>query len=170
MKKILVVLLIAIIPAFAFALEFQLGGTAMYKGLVSNLESGEVPGLDDFTYGAEARLKFGLLQGSLAGLYYPGPGEDHSSILLMTDVGIAVDVLFLRLGAGLGPNLNIGIQGTPDGVPVGFNVKAAVDAQFGRFSIGAVAYWYVSTLSSIGPDLFKESTPWIGLTALFKLF
>lgn len=57
----------------------------MYKGLIANLESGEVPGLDDFTY-------------------------------------------------------------------------------------GAVACWYVATLSSIGPDLFYESTPWIGLTARFKLF
>ena len=168
MKKILVVLLIAVIPAFAFALEFQLGGTAMYKGLVTNLETGDLPGVEDFTYGAEARLKFGLLQAAAAGLYYPDPAGD--SILLMTDIGVAVDILFLRLGAGLGPNLNIALDGSPEGIPVGFNLKGAVDAQFGRFSIGAVAYYYVPSLSSIGPDLFKDSLPWFGLTAMFKLF
>jgi len=169
MKKLVVVLLIAVLPSLAFALELQLGGTAMYNGMLSNIENGDTPTLEDFTCGGEARLKLGVLQAAAAGLY--SPGKINDSILLMTDIGLALDVLFLRAGAGIGPNVNIVLGGgTPEGSQVGFNVKGAVDVKLGRLSIGAVAYWYVPSLSLIGPDLFRESEPWFGLTALLKLF
>ena len=52
----------------------------MYKGLLEDITSGTADiGLDDFTFGAEARLNFGLIQGAAAVLYYPGDPTPRSS-------------------------------------------------------------------------------------------
>ncbi|MCX7038317.1 MAG: hypothetical protein NT005_04195 [Spirochaetes bacterium] len=41
MKKLLVLLLVIVLPAFAFA-DFQLGGVGMYKGTIQQLKDKDV--------------------------------------------------------------------------------------------------------------------------------
>ena len=168
MKKLLVVLMILALPALAFA-DFQLGGTAMYKGMLQDIQSGTTPGIDDFTFGAEARLKLGIFQGAAAVLYYGD--EFYPSLVALTDVGLSLDVLFLRIGVGIGPNFYIPLEdGGPTGLPVGLNLKGSVDFQLGSISLGLVGYYYLASFEDLNADLFQNAQPWIGLTALFKLF
>jgi hypothetical protein len=169
MKKLIVVLMIALLPTLAFALDFQIGGTAMYKGMLADIQDGPSDiTFDDFTFGAEARLNFGLIQGAAAVLYYPG--EPNASLVALTDVGLTLNLAILRLGAGIGPNFYIPLGGTADGVPVGLNVKGAVDVQLGNLSLGLVGYYYLASLKDLGADLFKTAQPWLGVTVLFKVF
>jgi hypothetical protein len=167
MKKLIIVLMIALLPTLAFALDFQVGGTAMYKGMLEDIQSGVTNiGFDDFTFGAEARLSLGLLQGAAAVLYYPG---DYPAIVALTDIGVTVNLAIVRLGAGIGPNFYIPLEGTAP-LPVGLNLKGAVDLQLGNISLGLVGYYYVASLSELNADLFHTAQPWLGLTVLFKVF
>jgi hypothetical protein len=171
MKKLIVVLMIALLPTLAFALDFQVGGTAMYKGLLEDITKGPSSlSFDDFTFGAEARLSLGLLQGAAAVLYYPGD-SGSSTLVALTDIGVTVNLAIVRLGAGIGPNFYIPLDGgTVDGVPVGLNLKGAVDVQLGGISLGLVGYYYLASLDDLNADLFETAQPWLGLTVLFKLF
>jgi len=170
MKKLIVVLMIALLPTLAFALDFQIGGTAMYKGMLEDIESGVTDiGVDDFTFGAEARLSFGLLQGAAAILYYPD--EFNPSLVALTDIGLTLNLAIVRIGAGIGPNFYIPLSDDgPEGVPIGLNVKGAVDLQLGGISIGLVGYYYLASFDDLSLGLFETAQPWLGLTVLFKLF
>lgn len=178
MKKLFIfaAVILAVIPAMAFA-DFQIGGVAMYKGDVSEISNGIT--LNDFTFGLDTRLNISILQGSLAAVYYP---EDLSAVVplppsltVLTDIGLCFDVLFLRLGAGVGPNFYIALANTPgspqDAVPIGLNFKLAADINIGSFAIGLVGYWYMSSISDFTkPNFFDYTRPWVGVSALFKLF
>jgi len=168
MKKLIVVLLIALLPTLAFAFDLQVGATAMYKGLLSDIIDGPSGiGFDDFTYGGEVRLGFGILQGAAAVLYYP---DTVDSLKLLTDIGLTLNLAIVRLGVGIGPNVVIPLDGTISGVPVGLNLKGAVDLQLGKLSLGVVGYYYLDSLSDLDADLFTTAQPWVGLSLLYKLF
>src|SRR5512142_1439414 len=113
MKKlgILVLIMIAFIPAFAFA-DFQIGGVAMYKGEPLGVTVSSL-GLNSFTFGADARLKLSIFQGSLSVLYYPADTTAAAalpaSLMALADVGLSFDILFLRLGVGIGPNYTVAL-------------------------------------------------------------
>jgi hypothetical protein len=169
MKKLIVVLMIVLLPTLAFTLDFQLGATGMYKGLLEDITSGTADiGLDDFTFGAEARLSFGLIQGAAAVLYYPD--DLVPSLVALTDIGVTLNLAIVRLGAGIGPNFRIPLGGTITGVPMGLNLKGAVDLQLGKLSLGVVGYYYLASFSDLTADLFKTAQPWVGLTLLYQLF
>ncbi len=174
MKKLVVLLLVVVLPAFAFA-DFQIGGVGMYKGTIAQLKAKDV-GIEDFTFGAEARLKLSLFQAGVSALYYPENIDlmKPPAIVALTDVGIALDVLFLRFGVGLGPNLVIALKdqagfSKPD--PVGLNLKLSTDVKIGNLSVGLVGFYYLESikdLKNVG-QVFKE-LPWLGVTAMFKIF
>ncbi len=168
MRKVLIVLLVALLPAMAFA-DMQIGGVGMYKGDVTTIQTTGI-GLSDFTFGAEARLKLGLLQGGASLLYYPGASSN--SILALTDIGVSVDVSLLRLGIGLGPNLAVNLGSTAAApTNVGLNLKLSADVNLGSLSVGLVGFYYLndfSDFSTIGSVFSK--LPWLGVTAMVKLF
>ncbi len=168
MRRVLMVLAVALLPAMAFA-DFQIGGVGMYTGDVTTISTAGI-GLSDFTFGAEARLKLGFLQGGASLLYYPG--ASYSSILALADVGVSLDVAIFRLGVGLGPNIAVNLGGaaaTPSNV--GLNLKLSTDVNLGSLSIGLVGFYYLddfSDFSSLG-TIFTR-LPWIGVTAMVRLF
>jgi hypothetical protein len=172
MKKLLVLLLMVVLPAFAFA-EFQIGGVGMYRGTMAQLKAKDV-GIEDFTFGAEARLKLSLFQAGVSALYYPEvPLAKPPAIVALTDVGLSLDVLFLRFGLGLGPNLVIALKdtGAAKPFPVGLNMKLSTDVKIGNLSLGLVGFYYLDSikdLKNVG-SVFKEM-PWLGVTAMFKIF
>jgi hypothetical protein len=177
MKRILLaVLIIAVFaPALTFA-DLQIGAVAMYKGDPATISVSGL-GLQDFTFGLDARLNLGLLQGSLSALYYPADISTvtpiPASLVALTDIGLCIDILFFRLGAGIGPNFFIALEDTedPDALPVGVNLKFTGEVMLGSFSLGLVGYYYVSSFSDFAePDFFSRAKPFFGVSALYKLF
>ena len=166
MKKILIlILLIAIIPAFAFA-DLQIGGIALYNGDTSTTTSLNMARL---AVGAEARLKLWILQGGISALYVPNPKKP--SIAALTDVGLALDILFLRFGAGIGPNFSFTPSGAIKLASAGLNLKLSGELIVGPFCVGLVGYYYlkdVNEFSKLGSKFQK--LPWLGVTAMLKLF
>ena len=55
-------------------------------------------------------------------------------------------------------------------MPIGLNLKGAVDIQLGKLSLGVVGYYYLASISDLDADLFTTAQPWLGLTLLYKLF
>jgi hypothetical protein len=168
MKKLLIVLIVALLPAMAFA-DLQLGAVGMYKGDVTAVGTHPVS-INDFTFGGEARLKLGILQGGLTALYYPTSA--YTQIVAVTDIGVSLDVLMLRFGAGIGPNFAFTVAGTTSQpANVGLNLKLSGDVNLGGLSVGLVGFYYLdsfSNLSKIG-DVFGK-LPWLGVSAMIKLF
>lgn len=166
-RKALTVLLVALLPALAFA-DFQIGGLGMYKGDIAIIQTTGI-GFTDFTFGGEARLKIGFLQAGASLLSYPG--ASYSSILAIADIGLSQDVALLRLGIGLGPNLSVNLgSAAPTPLNVGANLKLSADVNLGSLSIGLVGFYYlndVSDFSSLGAVFSK--LPWVGITAMVKL-
>ncbi len=176
MKKAIMAafIILALSPALAFA-DFQIGALGMYKGDPATLGSTGL-GLQDFTFGADARLNLWIVQGSAAVLYYPADvtaaAPIPASLMALTDIGLCLDVLFIRIGAGIGPNFAIALENGPsDALPVGVNMKLTGEIMLGSFSIGVVGYYYVNSFSDFAAsDFFSRARPFIGVSALFKLF
>lgn len=166
MKKILLlVLLVAIIPAFAFS-DIQIGGIAMYNSDQSAATSLNMARL---SYGGEARLKLWILQGGISALYVPDPKTP--SIAALTDLGLALDILFLRFGAGIGPNFSYKPSASSRLSASGLNMKLSGELIVGPFCVGLVGYYYfkdASEFSKLGSKFAK--LPWLGVTAMLKLF
>jgi len=163
MRKVLILLiLVVLIPVAAFA-QLQVGGIAMYKG---NPTTATSVGVDSFTFGGEARLRVGILQGAVSALYVPY--GSYAAIAALTDIGASFDVAIFTLGAGIGPNFAINIgSGAPTAVNFGMNLKLTTDINIGAFSIGLAGFYYVSDFTTIA-SVFSN-LPWLGITAMLKL-
>jgi hypothetical protein len=91
--------------------------------------------------------------------------------MALLDAGLSLNLAIVRLGAGLGLNYSIPLDGgTVDGVPLGVNLKGAVDLQLGKLSLGLVGYYFLPSFSDFDADLFETAEPWLGVTLLYKLF
>jgi hypothetical protein len=173
-RVLVITILLVFVSAATFA-DLQIGAVAMYKGDPSTLSVSGL-GLQDFTFGLDTRLNLGMLQGSVSALYYPEDtsGLNPASLVALTDVGVCFDILFIRLGAGIGPNFSIPLEsGTParDAFPVGVNMKLAGDVMLGNFSLGLVFIYYVGSFSDFAePDFWQLARPCIGVSVLYKLF
>ncbi len=165
MKKLLVLLVLVAIPVLAFA-DLQLGGVAMYKG---GFPPSTPITVNDFTFGAEARVRLGLLQGAASLLYYPS-AVPPASIVALTDIGLNLNLGIADFGAGIGPNFAFPINSVGSAMRAGLNLKLAGEVNLGRISLGAVGYYYLDSLKDLSLGLFKVAKPWLGLTALVKLF
>jgi hypothetical protein len=166
MKKLLALLVLLALPVFTFAAGFQIGAIGMYKG---GFPPTDPITLQSFTYGAEARLSFGLLQGGATALYFPNPAGP-ANILALLDVGLNLNLAILDLGVGLGPNFAFPINAPGTAVGFGLNVKAAAEVNLGKIGIGAVGFWRVDKLSDLSVDFFKAVKPALGVTLLYRLF
>lgn len=173
MKKLFVLLLVVALPVAVFA-DLQVGAVGMYNGGIDKIRAKTV-GVDDFTFGAEARLKLGIFQAAVTGLYYPMDAAvmRPPAIVAVTDVGLAFDVLFLRLGAGIGPNfaIPIGEDGAGEPAKLGANIKLTTDFRLGNLSLGLVGFYYLESFRDLAnvKDIFSD-LPWLGITAMFKIF
>jgi hypothetical protein len=182
MKKLLVLLVLVLVPMISFA-DFQIGPTAMYNFTFydANLPPVQSLSISNFTFGADARLNFGILQGSAYGLVTPGSVDVAAAVYnptilkLYTDLGICLDVLILRLSAGIGPNFNFyfadpSAPTKPDIFQLGLNLKLAADINFGSIAL-SVVYFTDTNLTAQGvAQAFQKINGNLGLSLLFKLF
>lgn len=139
-KRIVLVLLIVLIPSVAFA-QIQLGPTAYYNHSLRIADVDEevddvVWDTSNFSFGADARLKLGMLQGQAVGLYTPPSPEDGVDAVhlidLHTNVGLAFDILMFRIGAGLGPSFAFEFgDGATETAGIGTNARVGAEVGLG---------------------------------------
>jgi hypothetical protein len=168
------------LPLAAFA-ELQIGVTALYNVVFSPDEAKSVGlyakengvSIDDFTLGGDLRIKFGIFQGSVLGLISPGFEDMPTEVEFYFDAGIAVDLLFIRLGAGIGPNFIMAFGGGEDvSKPFFFggNVKLTAEVMLGGIAVGLNYLMYVPDFSKDSFEYFANNIEGnIGFTLLFKL-
>ncbi len=159
-KAILIGALLALLPAAAFA-ELGLGGAAMMKSpyLLGQSVSKDDLNVNQFTFGGDARLKLSLLQGEALVMYAAG---DVQSLNIYLDAGVALDLLLLRLSAGIGPNFvyNFG-ESSP--LQSGLNAKVSADVKLGKLSVGLS---YIMDLSLKGGIDVNTSSGLLGAQVL----
>ena len=110
----------------------------------------------------------------IIGRYPPGRfsvrvpvGRRYATALdLYTDVGLALDVLILRLSLGAGPNFTYVFGGAADPAMFGFNIKANADLKLGRVTVGLS---YLTGLVIDGGLAWDKSTGLLGASVLFWL-
>jgi len=158
-------LVLTSIPEASYA-DFQLGAVAMYNGDLWTLGTRPL----DIAWGMETRFKFlSVIQAGLTGLYYiPSVMGGSTYILALTDIGLSLDVFFLRIGAGIGPDFVIPMAGPPVSSSSYANLKLSGDINIGPVSLGIVAFYPVMSVWDL--QYISSMKPWLGLTAMIRLF
>jgi hypothetical protein len=161
-KTIILVLVLGLLPLALFA-DFGIGGAAFYNSPV--LIGQDVPtstegiGLEDFTFGGNARFKLSLFQLDALALLTLG---DAAHVQGFADAEVCVDLLILRLSAGAGPKIDYYFDSGD--FETGFNAKANADVKLGKISVG-LSYIVDMTIDN-GISLDK-STGMLGATVMF---
>jgi hypothetical protein len=161
-KRILIVLALCLVPLLSFA-ELGVGGAAFFNSPVLVGQPVDKSVFDNgFSFGGDLRLKLAILQLEALGLVTTGGGE--TALDLYTDVGLALDVLFLRLSLGAGPNFTYIFGDAPDPSILGFNAKANVDVKLGHLSLGVS---YIMGLAVDNGIALDKSTGKLGVSVLY---
>ena len=168
MKKTIIVfaLLLAIIPAMAFA-DFQIGVVAGDLATpIGDMKNSSGSSTGDLSYGLESRLKLWIFQVGVSAFYDPS----YKTMSMFTDAGLALDLLFVRVGMGLGPTIAYDPQHSKS-TSAGWNLKTALDINLWNLGLGIVLYSPMSSLSGLGNVMrnYLDNT-YVGVTLMFKLF
>ena len=168
-RMILVLIVLAIVPVMAFADStplqhiFGFGPAVFYKSpvLVGQQVDADNLNVDQFDFGGDVRFKLSVFQAEALVLYASGNGVNSYSAFL--DAGLAVDIAFLRLDLGVGPNF-LYSMGNGYGGQVGGNAKVGVDVLLGPISVGAS---YIMELNLSNGFQVNTGSGLIGLDVLF---
>lgn len=160
-RMFLIVIAMAMISTAAFA-EFGIGAAAFYSSpvLIGQPIDTANMNVDQFSFGADARLKFGWFQAEGLLLYSSG---DVDSLDIYLDAGLALDVAFLRISLGVGPNFtnNFG-QSSP--VQAGLNAKIGADVKIGAISVGMS---YIMAMNLDNGLYVRTASGLLGVQVLF---
>lgn len=189
MKKtaLVLVLLLAILPAMAFA-EFQVGLVGAYKpsfdtGMnASSLKSSlSTLSVDQFELGLEMRSRFlGIFQFTTSIIPVSGMGYygDQTYLDIAPTAGLTLQLLFLRAGVSVGPDLWIplGSDSSSGDIFDGINLKASGELILGPVCLGLQALYFLSNNDYYGRSyseqlkemISSKTLPWLGLTAMVK--
>ena len=174
MKKIILFLVVlAIVPISMFAegetsnsplLEVDLGPAAFYKSPVLLGQPIDLSNAncEQFAFGADLRVKFGVFQAEAVTLYSSGAVHSLNTYF---DVGIAADIAILRLSLGAGPNFIFNLENnTP--FQAGLNAKAGIDLNVGPVVFGVS---YIMALNIANVTTVSTGSGLLGASVLFKL-
>jgi len=176
MKKIILFLIVlAIVPISMFAqaqaeapanpmLEVDLGPAAFYKSPVLMGQPIDIrnANCDQFAFGADLRVKFGVFQAEALTLYSAGATNSLNTYL---DVGLAIDIAIVRLSLGVGPNFIFNLENSTP-FQAGFNAKAGIDLNVGPVVFGVS---YIMALNIANVTTINTSSGLLGAEVLFKL-
>lgn len=165
MKKIILMIMLLALPLGLFA-EFYLGASALYKEDPEYLqEIQDESFINDMAFGAEARLKIFMIEGSALALY-----EFDNAFDVFLTVGVAFDVALFTIGVGVGPNFIIQMDENAPSDPLafGFNGKVHVDLNLGNIKVSA--YWLI-LVENLAYEEFEDNLTFgnIGVSVLFNL-
>ncbi len=164
MRKFLLILIVLTVLPFAVFAEWAFGPAAFLKSPVLVGQPVDVDNLNvnQFSFGADARLKVAFFQGEALLLLSLG---EQSSINSYLNVGVALDIAFVRLSLGAGPNINFNL-GSNSFVQAGFNAKAGVDFMLGDVSLGMS---YIMALNVDNGPYVDTGSGLLGIQLLFWL-
>ncbi len=164
MKKIILIVILLALPLGLFA-EFYIGGSALYKEDPEYLQDIQDDSfVNDLAFGAEARLKIFMFEGSALALY-----EFDNAFDVFVSLGVSFDLALFTIGAGIGPNFVFQIDSdAPEPMSIGFNGKIHVDLNLGDIKVSA--YWLM-LVESLSYEEFENNLTFgnIGVSVLFKL-
>jgi hypothetical protein len=135
MRKLILVLLVMVIVPFAVFADIGVGPAVYFKSPVligQPIDTSSV-NVNQFSFGADSRLKLGWFQAQALLLYSAGT---TSSINMYLDAGLALDVAILRLSLGVGPNVTA-VLGSNSVMQAGLNARVGADLKLGPISVGA---------------------------------
>jgi hypothetical protein len=160
-KLVLILVALAILPAAVFA-DWGVGGAAFYKSpvLIGQQVDIDNVNVDQFSFGGDLRFRLGWFQAEALVLYSAG---DVSSLNAYLDAGVALDVAFLRLSLGAGPNFSNNFGESPP-VQAGFNAKIGADIALGSISVGLS---YIMALNIDNGVDIQTSSGLLGIQVLF---
>jgi hypothetical protein len=135
-RALLAALVLVLLPAMAAFADFGIGGAAFFNSpyLLGQEVNKSDLNVDQVTFGGDMRLKLSILQGEALALYATGDGVQSLNIYL--DAGLALDILLLRISAGVGPNFVFNIDEKDKPVQTGLNGKLSADVKLGPISVG----------------------------------
>ncbi len=121
-KKVLglILALCVIVPVSLSAevLDFSIGGTAQYQldaGSVQGSNEDDLFNVDNYKFGAEARLKFLLVEASAMSIVGPNSAADGYEADTLMTAGVSLDLLnLIRIGVGLGPQYTVDFKNNGD--------------------------------------------------------
>lgn len=163
MKKIILIVMLLALPLGLFA-EFYIGGSALYKEDPEYLQDPDDTMFDDLAFGAEARLKIFMFEGSALALY-----EFDNAFDVFVSLGVSFDLALFTIGAGIGPNFVFQIDSdAPEPTSFGLNGKIHVDLNLGNIKISG--YWLI-LVENLAYEEFVNNLTFgnIGVSVLFKL-
>ena len=168
MKKLVLVVALSLVSLLAFA-EADIGLSGLYFGNPTSisedtLNKGSIgPGLD-------LRARLWIFRADL-----DFTRIDKASFMVMPTAGLSLDVLFLRLGAGMGPVAYLE-PGADEAFGIfAWTLKASADLLLGPFYVGVFGYylswnaepsWLVDNLSA---ESLKDPANWkVGAVVGFR--
>lgn len=175
MKKILIAAIMAMaIVGTTYAEGFWIGATALYNLPTStNPDAFVSPAMEkeNFWFGGDATIEFfKILKAETSILYIPKAGSSTTANLLGTlDAGLSLNILFLNVGLGIGPNLIFPLDGS-SGSMVGVNLKPSVGLRFGRLGVNLYGLYISESFATLFQTDFLNSSLLLGLDVQFKLF
>ena len=147
MRKLAIVLIVALIPAAFLSAEISIGGGAFARtstvinALESDVEGGPLPAImQDMNYDGEVRVKLWIFRADATVMLF-----QDGSIIAPVDGMLSLDLLFFRLGLGAGANFayadgQFGLWQEGSEYAYSYNVKATLDFLLGKhLSIGVEA-------------------------------
>ncbi len=189
MRRFLAIVLVLCLPLSAFAADFLLGPSAIFDFPVpvaaetlDQLARAKI-GVDDFTFGAEARLRIlKLLEFSANAMYRPagsyvdaalgGVLNMPASIDFYFDGGVYFNMGLLGAGIGLGPNfiMQVGPDADTDPFKAGFNMKLHGDINLGKMSVSLLYLVYMPELNQAAFAALADNVVGsLGASVLFRL-
>jgi len=168
-KKFVLVVALAIVPLLAFA-ETDIGLSGLYFGNPTSISKNTL-NKDSVGPGLDLRAKLWIFQADLDATMI---GKD--SFLVMPTAGLSLDVLFLRVGAGMGPVAYLE-PGADEAFGIfAWTLKASADLLLGPFYVGVFGY-YLSwdkepsyLVDNLSVESLKDPANWkVGAVVGFRL-
>ncbi len=164
-KVLLIVLALFAVSTFSVAASgsdgLWIGGTGLYKYFVDPGEELEFDS-DNFAFGLDARLRLGLLEGSLLAVYVP-LGDDNA-VLSFANIGLNTNIGPVNVGASAGAAF-IYSEELDDSFDAGVNLKFTADLILGDISIGAYYLFWEDDFDEIK----VADKGLVGFSVLFRL-
>lgn len=174
MKRIIPVLLVLmLVPANVFALDYYAGGNVYFASLIqpADIRTLDTAGLNlaDFAFGGEARIVWGLIWASAVGTYTPGDVNLPHRLDLLLDSGVGITLGIMRAGIGIGPNYGIEIgNNVGDYFKTGANMRLTGDVLLGPFSLGLSWISKVEFTRSSFVEAFGNPFGQLGMALLYQ--
>ena len=134
MKKLVLVVALCLVSLLAFA-EADIGLSGLYSGNPASLSESTL-NMDSVGPGLDLRARLWIFRADLDFTMV-----DRASFMVLPTAGLSLDVLFLRVGLGMGPVAYLEPGADQAFGIVAWTLKASADLLLGPFYVGVFGYY-----------------------------